>query len=58
VHLPWLDRLFGSAYFADERWPAEHGLADDPVPLGFLRQLKYPFTGASWGGGAGRRQTR
>jgi len=44
VHLPWLDRLFGTAYFPDERWPAEYGLADDRVPLGYLSQLTYPFT--------------
>jgi sterol desaturase/sphingolipid hydroxylase (fatty acid hydroxylase superfamily) len=43
VHLPWLDRLFGTAYFPAERWPARYGLQHDPVPAGYLRQLAYPF---------------
>jgi lathosterol oxidase len=57
VHLPWLDRLFGTAYLPAEVWPASYGLVDDPVPPGFLRQLEYPFTGTSRGR-PGRGQTR
>jgi len=43
VHLPWLDRLFGSAYFPGGVWPARYGLAGDPVPGGYVGQLVYPF---------------
>lgn len=44
VHLPWLDRLFGTAYFPAARWPSEYGLEEDDVPTGYLPQLAYPFT--------------
>jgi lathosterol oxidase len=43
VHLPWLDRLFGTAYLPGDRWPDAYGIAGDPVPEGYLRQLVYPF---------------
>jgi lathosterol oxidase len=43
VHLPWLDRLFGSAHFPAERWPDAYGLAGHPVPAGYWRQLAWPF---------------
>ena len=43
VHLPWLDRLFGTAHFPRGEWPARYGIAGDPVPEGYLGQLAYPF---------------
>jgi lathosterol oxidase len=43
VHLPLLDRLFGTAYFPAGRWPSEYGLQNDTVPAGYLHQLAYPF---------------
>lgn len=43
VHLPWLDRLFGTAYFPWKEWPRRYGIAGDPVPEGYLDQLAYPF---------------
>jgi lathosterol oxidase len=44
VHLPWLDRLFGSAYFPQGAWPTRYGLAGGhPVPTGYLGQLVSPF---------------
>jgi lathosterol oxidase len=43
VHLPWIDRLFGTAYFPADRWPAAYGIAGAPVPDGWLRQLVLPF---------------
>ncbi len=44
VHLPWLDRLFGSAYEpAGDRWPAQYGIAGHPVPPGYWGQLLYPL---------------
>jgi sterol desaturase/sphingolipid hydroxylase (fatty acid hydroxylase superfamily) len=43
VHLPWLDRLFGSLHMPAERWPERYGIAGDPVPQGYGDQLIYPF---------------
>jgi len=43
VHLPWLDRLFGTAYLPRDRWPDAYGLGGVPVPDGWLRQLVLPF---------------
>jgi lathosterol oxidase len=44
VHLPWLDRLFGSHYMPGENaWPDRYGIAGDPVPQGYAEQLAYPF---------------
>ena len=43
VHLPLIDRLFGTSYLPGDRWPAAYGLADDPVAEGWLRQLTWPF---------------
>jgi sterol desaturase/sphingolipid hydroxylase (fatty acid hydroxylase superfamily) len=40
VHLPWLDRLFGSHHLPAHDWPAHYGLADGQRgPRGFWRQL-------------------
>jgi sterol desaturase/sphingolipid hydroxylase (fatty acid hydroxylase superfamily) len=43
VHLPVIDRVFGTYYLPDDRWPARYGLEGDPVPEGYTRQLVYPF---------------
>ena len=43
VHLPWLDRLFGSRYLPADGWPSVYGIAGDPVPEGYLAQLTYPL---------------
>ncbi len=43
VHLPWLDRAFGTAYLPEERWPESYGIAGDPVPEGYVSQMAYPF---------------
>jgi lathosterol oxidase len=43
VHLPLLDRAFGTYYLPD-RWPAAYGIAGGGgVPPGYLRQLVFPF---------------
>lgn len=42
VHLPWLDRLFGTAHVPPE-WPGRYGLVDEAVPEGVLAQLAWPF---------------
>ena len=43
VHLPLIDRLFGTQYLPRDRWPSAYGLAGAPVPTGYLAQLLYPF---------------
>jgi lathosterol oxidase len=44
VHLPLLDRLFGTYYQPKGRWPAAYGIAGgEAVPDGFWRQLLYPW---------------
>ncbi|HYB41892.1 MAG TPA: sterol desaturase family protein [Candidatus Methylomirabilis sp.] len=45
VHLPWLDRLFGTHLLPGDRWPAQYGIAGHPVPDGYLHQLLYPLHG-------------
>ncbi len=46
VHLPWLDRVFGTAY-EPAAWPRRYGLAEGSAPAGVLAQLAWPFrTGA------------
>lgn len=42
IHVPALDRLFGTLYLPD-RWPARYGLEGDPVPDHYLGQLAHPF---------------
>jgi lathosterol oxidase len=44
IHLPWIDRLFGTLYLPEDEWPALYGVEGDPVPEGYLRQLGYPLT--------------
>jgi lathosterol oxidase len=43
VHLPLIDRLFGTQYLPRDRWPSAYGLAGAPVPGGYLAQLLHPF---------------
>jgi sterol desaturase/sphingolipid hydroxylase (fatty acid hydroxylase superfamily) len=43
VHLPWLDRLFGTTHLPQGAWPDAYGIAGDPVPEGYLGQLAHPF---------------
>ena len=43
VHLPVIDRLFGTSYLPDGRWPDAYGLAGPPVPDGWVRQLLWPL---------------
>jgi sterol desaturase/sphingolipid hydroxylase (fatty acid hydroxylase superfamily) len=46
IHLPVIDRLFGTHYMPGRRWPVAYGIAGDPVPEPYLSQLVYPFTRA------------
>lgn len=43
VHLPVLDRLFGTQHLPGDAWPEAYGIHGDPVPEGYARQLAYPF---------------
>ncbi|MFY9345176.1 MAG: sterol desaturase family protein [Planctomycetota bacterium] len=43
VHLPWLDRLFGTFHLPGAAWPERYGLAGVVAPRGFWRQLVAPF---------------
>ncbi|MBI1816144.1 MAG: sterol desaturase family protein [Deltaproteobacteria bacterium] len=43
VHLPWLDRLFGTQYLPRDGWPKHMGVAGDPLPATYWAQLVYPF---------------
>jgi sterol desaturase/sphingolipid hydroxylase (fatty acid hydroxylase superfamily) len=42
IHLPLLDKLFGTFHFPDGRWPENYGVPED-VPKGYWAQMKYPF---------------
>jgi sterol desaturase/sphingolipid hydroxylase (fatty acid hydroxylase superfamily) len=39
---PALDALFGTLYLPGNRWPARYGV-DDTEPVGYLRQIAWPF---------------
>jgi lathosterol oxidase len=43
VHMPWIDRVFGTYHMPDDQWPEEYGIAGDPVPEGYVEQLVDPF---------------
>ncbi|MFI5307385.1 MAG: sterol desaturase family protein [Polyangiales bacterium] len=43
VHLPLLDRLFGTQYLPAHGWPERMGIVGAPLPLGYWAQLAYPF---------------
>jgi sterol desaturase/sphingolipid hydroxylase (fatty acid hydroxylase superfamily) len=43
VHLPVLDKMFGTQHLPPGEWPREYGIDGDPVPEGWLRQLLFPF---------------
>jgi sterol desaturase/sphingolipid hydroxylase (fatty acid hydroxylase superfamily) len=44
IHFPLFDRLFGTYYMPDGKWPSGYGIKGHPVPLGYGRQFLYPFT--------------
>lgn len=45
VHLPWLDRLFGTQHLPEDRWPSGYGVTGVSAPEGWLRQLAWPWRG-------------
>ena len=46
VHFPLFDQLFGTYHLPkDGQWPTGYGIANHPVPKGFIQQHLYPFVG-------------
>jgi len=43
IHFPWIDRIFGTYYFPEDKWPDTYGLHDEKMPAGFWGQFFYPF---------------
>jgi sterol desaturase/sphingolipid hydroxylase (fatty acid hydroxylase superfamily) len=43
VHLPFIDRLFGTRYLPENRWPLAYGIEDASVPQGWWGQFVSPF---------------
>lgn len=42
IHFPFLDMLFGTYHYPDNRWPKGYGVPED-VPQGYWKQQLYPF---------------
>ena len=47
VHLPILDRMFGTQFLPDTRWPRGYGVSDGRVASTYLAQILGPFRGSS-----------
>jgi sterol desaturase/sphingolipid hydroxylase (fatty acid hydroxylase superfamily) len=45
VHLPMIDRWFGTYHMPEGRWPSGYGMAGERTPEGWARQLVWPFRG-------------
>jgi sterol desaturase/sphingolipid hydroxylase (fatty acid hydroxylase superfamily) len=45
VHLPMIDRWFGTYHMPEGRWPSGYGIAGERAPEGWARQLVWPFRG-------------
>jgi sterol desaturase/sphingolipid hydroxylase (fatty acid hydroxylase superfamily) len=43
IHFPLFDRLFGTYYLPQEKWPSGYGIGGHPVPLGYVKQFMHPF---------------
>jgi lathosterol oxidase len=43
VHLPMIDRWFGTYHMPEARWPEGYGLADERAPEGWFSQLVWPL---------------
>jgi lathosterol oxidase len=44
IHFPWIDRIFGTYYYPEDKWPESYGLDSEKIPPGFWGQAFYPFT--------------
>ena len=45
IHFPLFDRLFGTYYMPQDKWPQAYGVCSSPVPTGYWKQFMYPFRG-------------
>lgn len=45
VHLPMIDRWFGTHHMPEGRWPEGYGIAGERAPEGWAQQLVWPFGG-------------
>jgi sterol desaturase/sphingolipid hydroxylase (fatty acid hydroxylase superfamily) len=43
IHLPIIDRLFGTLYLPKDEWPERYGIEGRPVPEGWGKQLLWPL---------------
>jgi sterol desaturase/sphingolipid hydroxylase (fatty acid hydroxylase superfamily) len=43
IHFPWLDKIFGTYYYPEGKWPEAYGLDKEPIPAGFWGQALYTF---------------
>lgn len=43
VHLPMIDRWFGTYHMPEGRWPAAYGIVQERAPEGWLRQFVWPL---------------
>ncbi len=43
IHFPWIDRIFGTHYLPEDRWPETYGLSHQYIPAGIWGQTLYPF---------------
>ncbi|MEQ5786738.1 sterol desaturase family protein [Erythrobacter sp. NFXS35] len=43
VHLPMIDRWFGTYHMPEGRWPEGYGIAGERAPEGWVRQLVWPL---------------
>jgi sterol desaturase/sphingolipid hydroxylase (fatty acid hydroxylase superfamily) len=44
VHLPMLDRWFGTHYLPADAWPQGYGVSGVRAPDGYFRQLLWPLS--------------
>lgn len=43
VHLPWIDRVFGTYHCPQDQWPTHYGLSGERVPDNYWSHLRWPF---------------
>lgn len=43
IHLPVIDRIFGTYHLPKDRWPERYGIEERTVPDGWWPQLLFPF---------------
>jgi lathosterol oxidase len=44
IHFPWIDKMFGTHYLPEQKWPESYGLDKERIPAGFWGQTFYPMT--------------